>query len=438
MSRTVQCFVRAHIALEDGRKGVGASAELMVPKWFDKDPALSNEENIDQLRESLAIGRSVYLEGRKANTAFGHYATRIRDWEDEGDRCGLPRLASAFGPAEIDKAILDALCSAASISCFDAINRNVIELEPSRVAIDLKHVWAKDFLRALTPRFELNVRHTVGLSDELFGHPCKVADGLSESVEEVIEQYGVQWFKLKLSGSSTVDCERLLSIAQVLDRLPDYGVTLDANEQYETLDSLYDLVGRIAREPRLDRLRRSVAFVEQPLRRNETFDSRISHERAGFPILIDEADLSLSSFPRARERGYTGVSSKSCKGLYKSLVNRLRCEVWNRSGPGGPYFLSAEDLTTPSGLAVQQDLALAALLGVAHLERNGHHYIDGMKSAPIGEQKEFLTTHSDLYEYRHGAVRLALHGGKIAMRSLDTIGHATNAHPDWRSLKQVA
>ena len=31
-------FVRARIRLADGREGEGISAELLVPKWFDKSP----------------------------------------------------------------------------------------------------------------------------------------------------------------------------------------------------------------------------------------------------------------------------------------------------------------------------------------------------------------------------------------------------------------
>ena len=50
-----QAFVRVRIRCEDGREAEGAAAELIGPKWFDKDPALSNEENIDQLRASCAL-----------------------------------------------------------------------------------------------------------------------------------------------------------------------------------------------------------------------------------------------------------------------------------------------------------------------------------------------------------------------------------------------
>ncbi len=48
--------------------------------------------------------------------------------------------------------------------------------------------------------------------------------------------------------------------------------------------------------------------------------------------------------------------------------------------------MSAEDLTTQGGIAVQQDLLLASLVGATHIERNGHHYVDGMGGAPQAEQ----------------------------------------------------
>jgi hypothetical protein len=80
-------------------------------------------------------------------------------------------------------------------------------------------------------------------------------------------------------------------------------------------------------------------------------------------VIIDESDGEIESFPRARALGYGGVSSKDCKGFYKSLINLARCRLWNAEGEGS-FFLSGEDLTTQAGLAVQQDLALVALLGL--------------------------------------------------------------------------
>jgi len=72
LTEAPQAFVRARIETEKGAAAVGGAAELMVPKWFDKTPAASNEDNIAQLRASLALARSSYLAG-EANTAYGHF-----------------------------------------------------------------------------------------------------------------------------------------------------------------------------------------------------------------------------------------------------------------------------------------------------------------------------------------------------------------------------
>ena len=66
--------------------------------------------------------------------------------------------------------------------------------------------------------------------------------------------------------------------------------------------------------------------------------------------------------------------------------------------------MSAEDLTTQAGVAVQQDLALATLVGATHVERNGHHYVDGMAGAPEQEQSAFLMAHPELYRRSDAAL----------------------------------
>ena len=61
LTEAPQVFVRARIKLADGREGEGVSAELLVPKWFDKSPALTNEQNFDQLRTRLRMARTALL-----------------------------------------------------------------------------------------------------------------------------------------------------------------------------------------------------------------------------------------------------------------------------------------------------------------------------------------------------------------------------------------
>ncbi|MEP6825319.1 MAG: hypothetical protein ABI919_10935, partial [Ramlibacter sp.] len=142
------------------------------------------------------------------------------------------------------------------------------------------------------------------------------------------------------------------------------------------------------------------------------------------------------SFVQARARGYDGVSSKTCKGFYKSILNAARCAAWNAQEGTARYFMSAEDLTTQAGLSVQQDLALVNLLGITHVERNGHHYVNGMAALPAAEQDAFLAAHPDVYERSHGAVRLKIRDGRIALGSLDCAGFASAAMPDFAAMQR--
>ena len=79
----------------------------------------------------------------------------------------------------------------------------------------------------------------------------------------------------------------------------------------------------------------------------------------------------------------------------------MPCARQKWSAGGEKFFITGEDLTCQAGLGVQQDLALGALIGVTHAERNGHHYVDGFADAPDQEAKAFLVSASrSLYPRR--------------------------------------
>jgi hypothetical protein len=99
--------------------------------------------------------------------------------------------------------------------------------------------------------------------------------------------------------------------------------------------------------------------------------------------------------------------------------------------------MTGEDLTVQAGLALQQDLALVSLLGLEHVERNGHHYVNGMAALPLAEQNAFLKAHPDLYARTAGAVRLRILEGRIAVGSLACPGYAVAAEPDWASMRPL-
>ena len=291
------------------------------------------------------------------------------------------------------------------------------------------------FLAGLTPSTSIAARHTVGLVDVIGGHPGRVNDGLPESLEEVIETYGHTFFKLKVGGVVELDLQRLTEIGEALERIPGpYYVSLDGNEQYEDLGALLELWSRMQALPALKRLVASILFIEQPITRQHALESDVSVLSLIKPVIIDESDDDLRAFSRARALGYAGVSSKCCKGLYKSILNAARCAMWNADAGNARYFMTGEDLTTQAGLAVQQDLALVNLLGLTHVERNGHHYVNGMADRPETEQERFLAAHPDLYQRSHGAVRLKIRNGRLALGSLAGTGFAAAVYPDWAGI----
>ncbi len=437
-----QAFVRTLVRLADGREAWGATAELMVPKWFDKNPELSNEANFDQLRHSLRLAATAYTSDRTPQTAYGlsaaHYAALVK-----GRGSGLNPLTAAFGPAQLDKAIVDALCRAHGVSFPNAVRENLVGLAPEPLAPDLAGFDVDALLRGFTLPPSIHARHTVGLADPLTatdaGKAEPLDDGLPETLEQVIARYGHRYFKIKIGGLLAEDLERLGAIAEVLRvHCADYRVTLDGNERYQDVGGVLELWQSLRTDPRFEHLIQRVLYVEQPIERSVTLEQDVTPLAREVPVIVDEADGTVGTFLRARRRGYTGISSKACKGIYKSLLNAARCRVWNE-GPVEPrFFLSAEDLTCQAGLAVQQDLALVGMLGLDHVERNGHHYVHGMVGADAAEQANFLHAHAGLYARVGGRTCLDVKEGRLDLDSLSCVGFAAAAEPNWDSMRELA
>ena len=401
ISAATQVFLRVEVEVEGKGASVGASAELMAPKWFDKRPQLSPEDTVTELRRSLAIARELYLAGSGFETAFGLHASRIADQVEACAKQDIPPLAASYGPAEIDKAVLDALLRCVGMNFFDGMAQNIAGID-ARLSPDLDDDDIARFL-ARTRRLErVAIRHTVGLDDRIEGE-----GGVADSRENA----GARYFKLKLNGDPEQDASRLIRIGSELATLPrDYNVTLDANEQYADLAALGALADRLDRDSALTPIAAKLLYIEQPMPRDTTRQSRLGAlDRRDF--IIDESDDGYDAFPAARELGYRGISSKSCKGIYKSIINATRAAAWSHEDER--FFVTGEDLTCQAGLGVQQDLALGALIGVTHAERNGHHYVDGFGDAPAAEARAFMSAHPDLYVANGNRVRLSIHDGDL-------------------------
>jgi hypothetical protein len=425
VNAATQIFVRAEIEVEGRAIATGASAELMAPKWFDKRAHLSPEETAAELRRSLLIARELYLSRTGFETAFGLHAAAIDAQLLACAREDIPPLAAGYGPAEIDKAILDALLRSAAVGFFDGMAQNIAGID-ARLSRDLAD---DDVVRFLSGRQRLErvaIRHTVGLDDKIEGEG---------GVADVKENAGARYFKLKLGGDVDADTARLIRIGSELLRLPhQYRVTLDANEQYADLAALGALVDHLDRDSALKPIAARLLYIEQPMPRDMTMASPLGRLSAR-DFIIDEADDSYDAFVRACALGYRGISSKSCKGLYKSLINATRAAKWTTEGER--CFIAGEDLTCQAGLGVQQDLALGALIGITHAERNGHHYVDGFADTPAAEAEAFLAAHPDLYVADGNKVALSIHDGELLTGSLTTRGFASAVHPAWSTMSPL-
>jgi hypothetical protein len=433
-----QLFVRARIRLADGREGEGVSAELLVPKWFDKSPALSNDDNFDQLRRSVTIARR-HIMGAGEQTAFGLSAAANAGHRAACAAASLNGLVASFGIALIERAVIDALGRLDKVPAAALVRDNRLGLNAA-LTPDLAGFDLDAFLATCKPADTIHARHTVGLVDAITRADTqanRLDDGLPESLEEVIAIYGHRYFKLKVGGDLDADIERLVRIASVLDRATEpYKATLDGNEQYENVDAVMALWRRMGEDKRLARLKASLLLIEQPITRAQALSKPVHALARDIAVEIDESDADFDVFPRARDLGYRGISAKSCKGFYRALLNSARVAHYNNQGDGH-YVMSAEDLTTQGGIAVQQDLMLASLVGAVHVERNGHHYVDGMAGAPQAEQDAFLTAHGDLYKRAgNGRARLDISNGMVSLRSMaQAQGLATAVMPDWSAMR---
>ncbi|MCZ6597467.1 MAG: mandelate racemase [Planctomycetota bacterium] len=403
---------RVAIETEDGRASEGFSADLMMPRWFDKDPAKSVGDNVRDLAGSARAAARKYVELPPG---------RVFDLWLETYRAAPDGLVEGFGLALVERAVMDATCRAVETSFFRALKDDLFGFDPGK-ALPALDGWSLAASLPEEPVGSVRVRHTIGLADEL-------AD-----LEQEIARHGLTCFKLKLSGEPRADARRLLDLAAVLDEISrrSRGVsrrspggaelTVDANEQYGDPVELARVLDAVSTDDAGARLLRGLLHIEQPVSRALSLEPGVEEGIAALsafaPVILDEADIGIESFPRAIELGYRGVSVKNCKGVFRTLLNRGVCETRE---PG--LFQSAEDLTNLPVLALQQDLATIAALGLPHAERNGHHYFPGLRHLPPGEARAALAAHPDLYAERDGEIYLRIEDGALALGSIQTIGY---------------
>ena len=84
-----------------------------------------------------------------------------------GAELGLNPLVASYGPALLDRAILDALGKATGQSFAVMISTNTPGITATELTPDTSDVQLQPFLAGLKPGTTIDLRHTVGLVDPL-------------------------------------------------------------------------------------------------------------------------------------------------------------------------------------------------------------------------------------------------------------------------------
>jgi hypothetical protein len=436
------------VEIEDaaGRRATGYAADFLAYRWFDKRPEKSLADNCDDLIRSVHDARDLYLEAgrRGCRTPFELWHATHPEIEARALARGFNRLGASFGASMLERGVIDALGRMTGRTYAELVQGDALGIDLCAMSDELRGRRMSEFLPA-RPLERLHVRHTVGLVDPITAADrgdAAVDDGLPETLEDYLERDGISYLKIKVAGRLDEDLARLEAIAAVLDaRRRRFHISLDGNEQYQDPEDFLDLIARIKSNARLGRLYEQIMFIEQPLDRAVALDpsvrpalSVLSRDK---PVIIDEADGWPSAFREAVDLGYRGTSHKNCKGIYKSLHNMALVMLRNERAGWPELFMSAEDLSNVPVVALQADLASVALLGIGHVERNGHHYFRGLGHLTEAEKAAALARHPDLYERRGDEVFVRIADGMLDCASLQVQGMGFAALPDLASLTPV-
>ena len=410
-------FVRVEAEV-DGKRSVGLAAEGLPPKWFTKNPDAPFEADLDEMLAVIRNAVSLATLAGAADSAFNFWRALYQDQKSWAESTAYPPLLWGFGVSLVERAVIDAACRAGGMTLATAVRDGSLGIRLGAIHPELEGKDPSDFLVS-SPLTSIRVRHTVGLTDPLTDADIpddeRLSDGLPQSLEDNIGVYGLTHLKIKLCGDAEQDRSRLKGIAALMAGR-ECQFTLDGNEQYNELTPFRDLWEAIRSDSELDDFLDGLIFVEQPLHRDVALSDEAQSVLSAWencpPMIIDESDGSLESSRRALECGYVGTSHKNCKGVFKGIANA--CLMAKRQQESGKtHILSSEDLANIGPVALTQDLAVLATLGITHSERNGHHYFAGLSMFPDDVQKQMMQHHGSLYRSDGSFPTLAVSEGTL-------------------------
>jgi hypothetical protein len=427
LTEVPQLFVRTRVTA-GAATGSGLAAEGLPPKWFTKDPQTTFDQDLADMLAVIGHAAAQAQAIARTPTSFFDFWRDLDGAQSAwAQRARHAPLLAHLGVSLVERAVLDGLCRALGQPLHRVIAANALGVRLGDIYPELADAEPSDVMPA-APLPACFARHTVGLADALgpadLAPADRVDDGLPQDLEASIRAYGLRYFKVKLSGALDRDIPRLTALLGLLQRETggEYALTLDGNEFFHGFDDFRHYWQDARARPELRELWPHVLVVEQPVHRDFALSDQAGAALADWsdhpPLIVDESDGAVGDVPRALSLGYAGASHKNCKGIIKGLANAAVLATRRRAG--APAVLTGEDLCILGPVALLQDLAMMAALGITHVERNGHHYYRGLSMLPREWQDQTLARHPDIYR-RHeaGFAALRIREGRIDLGSLN-------------------
>lgn len=400
------CVLRTEIAAQTGgsRKKVVGIGEMTMGNawaWPSKIPGKMTLKVMLELADRLAVEvEAAQLQGDPLQIA--HEIGLIRDKVSaamvEEYKLGepIPKLAAMVAASPLDAAIHDAFGRAIGKNSFDCMTEEYLNQDLSAyLGPEFAQMYPAQFLSP-KPRPTLALYHLVGALDPLSDVDVKnrLNDGYPETLEEWLKTDGVTHLKIKLAGNNIDwDVGRIVEVTRICEMVSperQWKLSFDFNEQCPNEDYVIDLLERIERLSRasFDRLQ----YMEQPTPRDLRIRTEMTVHRIARlrPVVIDESLTDIESLNLARQRGYTGLALKACKG-------QSECLLMASAGAHYKMFTCVQDLTCIGGSFLHSAALASRLPKVTAVEGNGRQY------CPAGNAA-YMKQYAPMFRVRYGTV----------------------------------
>lgn len=382
--RVVASSYVTHVVVDvetaDGRRAQGAGAMPFGNVWGWPSAVVSPDQSEEAVKR-LAVTASKWLADYKE---AGHPLDVEIELENalEGLADGvvkelglaepMPKLMALVAGSAAVAALHDAYGKVHGRSVYDCYG-------PEFVARDLSHYLTPEFKGeyldqyvSRKPRPTMPLYHLVGAMDPLTPADLEkpIGDGLPETLVDWIEREGLTHLKIKLNGEDpTWDFERVKAVNRIAEEAGPraWRFSLDFNEKARDAEQVLDLFDRLKAEApsALERIQ----YVEQPTARDlKAHPEATMHKVAAVrPVVIDESLTGLDNLLLSRERGYSGVALKTCKGHGQALLMAAYAQKHK-------LFLCVQDLTCPGASFLHSASLAARAPSVEAIEGNARQY----------------------------------------------------------------